>query len=278
MRFAVFSLVLLTGCGPTPSPHAVSSPYSSDLEQQVEDCGQTADLNLKIGGCTALIRSGELTGEYLAPAYSLRGAAYIALGEPTRAIEDYDQAIRLYPGRASLYFARAEAYIALGEYARVIGDMDQTILLDPKYAKDALVYSIRGVAYRHTGEYARAIEDFDQAIRLNPVDASAYVGRGLTHADLGEYALGIKDLNHAIRLNPEHSNAYFSRGHAYNDLGESDRATRDWEHGIAIGGAPQILWWQGHLKILGHYSGAINGVYDPETKVALRACARDPAC
>ena len=58
----------------------------------VEDCEQKYDWDLRIGGCTAMIRSGQWQGKELAWAYIHRGNAYANLSEYRRAIEDYDQA------------------------------------------------------------------------------------------------------------------------------------------------------------------------------------------
>ena len=79
----------------------------------VEDCSQTRDLDLMISGCSAMIRSGEYSGRILAGVYDNRGIAYKILGEYRRAIEDYDQALRLYPGDAIAYIERGKAYAKL---------------------------------------------------------------------------------------------------------------------------------------------------------------------
>ena len=61
----------------------------------VEDCEQSRDPDLRIRGCTAVIRSGHLVGETFALAYYYRGDAYHDLGDYRRAIEDYDEALRV---------------------------------------------------------------------------------------------------------------------------------------------------------------------------------------
>jgi len=140
---------------------AVAAPARAGM---VEDCVQALDWNLTIGGCTAAIRSGQWQGKNLAWAYTNRGLAYDNLGEYRRAIQDFDQALRLDPGDAFAYNGRGSAYRKLGEYRRAIEDFDQAIRLDPGYA---LAYNIRGLSYESLGEYERAAGDWEQAIRID---------------------------------------------------------------------------------------------------------------
>src|SRR5438477_1980875 len=56
-----------------------------------------SDSDLQIASCTALIQSGQGGTEFLAKAFRRRGNAYDAKGEYDRAIQDFDQAIRLKP-------------------------------------------------------------------------------------------------------------------------------------------------------------------------------------
>jgi tetratricopeptide (TPR) repeat protein len=125
----------------------------------------------KIAACTRSINSGTWKGPNLAWAYTNRGIAYRAKGEPDRAIADYDKAIWLNPKFADAYNGRGSAYDDKGDRDRAIADFDQAILLNPNYA-DA--YNNRGIAYRAKGAPDRAIADYDQAIRLNPNFALAF--------------------------------------------------------------------------------------------------------
>jgi hypothetical protein len=52
----------------------------------------------------------------------------------------------------------------------------------------------------------------------------------------------------------------------------------DWEAAIRLSGPPTVKWWQEYLKKTSRYSGAIDGIYGPEIRAGLEACARDPAC
>jgi len=86
--------------------------------------------DLQIRGCTALIDFGNEKPYVLSIAHNNRGNAYTAKGDYDRAIENYDESIKLNP-----------------DYARAFNN--------------------RGVVYLKKGEYDQAIKDFDEAIRLN---------------------------------------------------------------------------------------------------------------
>ena len=57
---------------------------------------------------------------------------------------------------------RGIAYADLGQYQRAIEDYNEAIRLKPDYA---MAYSNRGIAYSKLGQYQRAIEDYNKAIR-----------------------------------------------------------------------------------------------------------------
>ena len=69
-----------------------------------------------------------------AEAYNDRGVAYADLGNPTRAIKDYNKAIQLNP-HALPYNNRGVTYSKLGNYQQAINDFNKAIELDPQYAE-----------------------------------------------------------------------------------------------------------------------------------------------
>ncbi len=120
--------------------------------------------DVTIPRCTAIIRSGQETQKNLAQAYYYRGSAYHLKGEHDRAIQDYDQAIRLNPNFPEAFVMRGAAYAFKAyagevQYDRAIQDYDEVIRLDPNYRN---AYYARGTAYMLKGQKDRAMEDFDQ--------------------------------------------------------------------------------------------------------------------
>src|SRR5215475_10165435 len=119
-----------------------------------------------IAACTRIIQDGRTSTENRAIAFNNRGRAYAGKGQYDRAIQDFDEAIRLKPNDAIAFYNRGRAYAAgKGQYDRAIQDFDQAIRLKPN---DAIAFYNRGFAYARKGQPDRAIQDFDQAIRLNP--------------------------------------------------------------------------------------------------------------
>jgi len=81
------------------------------------------------------------------------------LGQPERAIEDYDEAIRLDPQHIEGYTNRGLAYHILGQYQQAIEDYEEAIRREPS----AEIYYMRGLANQALGENHAAGRDFEKA-------------------------------------------------------------------------------------------------------------------
>jgi lipoprotein NlpI len=147
-------------------------------------------------------------------------------GENDRAIQDFNEAIRLNPNYAQAYNNRGIAYFDKRENDRAIQDFNEAIRLDPNAFE---AYGNRGYAYRNKGDNDRAIQDFNEVIRLNPNLTVAYINRGIAYRNKQEYDRAIQDFNEAIRLNPNRAQGYRSRGNAAFDLGQYSSAQGDFK-------------------------------------------------
>lgn len=139
---------------------APSVATANDAETCEKPSGEGA-----LAACSRAIASGNYTGSQLARLHADRGDAWAHKGELDRAIEDYDQAIRLSPRYAHAYNHRGMAFANKGDRGRAIEDYDQAIRLNPRYAH---AYDNRSAAWSARGDFGRAIADFDAASRLRP--------------------------------------------------------------------------------------------------------------
>lgn len=144
--------------------------------------------DLGIGACTALIQSGQETNENLSIAYNNRGSDYKDKREYARAIQDFDQAIRLNSANALAYSSRCDAYARNGDAARGIKDCDYALgqLNATGQARINALYG-RGNAHYILDQYDRAIQDFDAVLQLQPDDTGNWSARGNAYLMKADY-------------------------------------------------------------------------------------------
>ena len=171
---------------------------SGDLDAQ--RCGNyKLDADLRIGACTALIRSGSESDHALASTFNDRATAYYDRGDYDRAIADYTVALRLEPDAPEPLGNRCWIHAIRGRIDAALADCNRSIALDPDNpdARDA-----RGLVYLRMNKWAAAIADYDVALRLKPGYSSSLYGRGLAKHRTGDQAGGDADIAAAIKVAP----------------------------------------------------------------------------
>ena len=151
-----------------------------------------------------------------AKAYSARGVAYGDKARVSRkfkvpptdeyerlfgqALKDHNEAIRLNPNSAEMYFNRAKAFYDRGTWALVeekdgkpwldqaAADFEKATKLDPA---DYMGFDMLGLTDEQNGESDKAIVDYTKELALNPFGrqrlADAYCMRGFQHQQKKEY-------------------------------------------------------------------------------------------
>src|SRR5258708_11189558 len=87
----------------------------------------------KLESCTAVIQFGGQTPQGLVAAFNSRGNVHLNNRNYDRAIDDYNQTIRLDPKYAIGFYNRGLAYLRKGRIDPVFEDFDETIRRNPKY-------------------------------------------------------------------------------------------------------------------------------------------------
>jgi tetratricopeptide (TPR) repeat protein len=154
------------------------------------DCSQKEDHDLRIRGCTQIIRQNR-DPKLMADAYTNRGLAYRYKGEYDRAIADYNKAIASKP-TAQVYNHRGWAYYLKGDYDRAIADASLAISLDPKYK---FSFHTRGEAFRAKGAFDRALLDFNQALALDPTHLASRASLAMTYEAMGNREKAIENFS-----------------------------------------------------------------------------------
>jgi tetratricopeptide (TPR) repeat protein len=153
-----------------------------------------------------------------------RADAYFAEGDKQRALDDYNEAIKLAPKNAKVYYNRGVLYAAQADGRAALRDFDTALSINPK-----LVPALQQRAKTDLTQdnFSGALADFSEAIRLQPNTAVLWSDRGYVCLRLHNYEGAVKDEGEAIRLDPKLARAYFLRGAAFGDLGDAHNALSD---------------------------------------------------
>ena len=165
-------------------------------------------------------------------AYYSRGNAYFANDLNKKCLDDYDEAIRRNPNYAEYYFTRGYATIVFNDLKKGINDYDEAIRRRPNFAE---YYYYRGMANLSLLQWNKAINDLDEAIRLMPSEDNYYVGRGLVKEIFNYKNDALLDYYEATRINQNNGNAYYRRGLLKKELGDKEGSKADLEQACELG-------------------------------------------
>jgi len=143
-------------------------------------------------------RAIELSPKPFARAYHQRSQLYQALGNEPRAMIDSLVAAREF-GRQ---------YLDAGDPEKAMQYLERALKMDNRQAE---LYNLRGMANFLLGDSQSALNDFDFAIGINPNNAESYVNRSAVQWHMGKEALAEMSVNKAIQIDEKHPDAYAHR-------------------------------------------------------------------
>ena len=163
---------------------------------------------------------------------------YHKLNDNEGALKDYNQAIKLRPTNADIYFSRAILRKSMDDTNGAFEDYSKSIELNPS---DAETFFSRALLYMSLEDYSKAITDLDNVIKLGLSDEDsvslfdAYAMRASCKLLLKKYSEAIHDFDKTIELEPENGKAYFERGEAWLLIGDNQKAAEDKFMAIKLG-------------------------------------------
>jgi lipoprotein NlpI len=179
----------------------VGDTSAAQSNDEAKKCSAEAERNdFAIDYCTLAIQKDALSDQELAILFSNRGLAYYNQKDYERAVQDYDQAIRLGLIDADLFYRRGLVYFENNDYNRAIRDFDEALKLD---ADNAAAWYKRGWAYESKRDYDQAIRDYDRAISLQPHDGFAFIRRANALQEKRLYERALADYEAATQLDPK---------------------------------------------------------------------------
>jgi tetratricopeptide (TPR) repeat protein len=150
--------------------------------------------------------------------YANRAIAYTKTGQYQKAIDDFEQAIRMNSKEISFLAGDAYAYAQLKKPVQAISIYNSVLSRQPKNI-DALVH--RGWCHSQMSEDALALADMRRAGKIAPKDARPLYFEARFWSDRKQPAKAMDYFNKAIAVDSQSSEAYQARaelllkGHAY---------------------------------------------------------------
>jgi tetratricopeptide (TPR) repeat protein len=117
--------------------------------------------------------------------WMVTGYAYSQLGQYSRAIEYYAEAVRLAPDDAAGWNLLAQGYRAAGQPQRAIATLNNAL----RVRQDSpMTFYMLGESYSDVGRWQAAAGAYQQALKLNGEFAQAWFGMGRADIRLGRDA------------------------------------------------------------------------------------------
>ena len=191
------------------------------------------------------------------------------------ALRSYDEAIRIDSTDPFLYNQRGWVRIDVG-HDRAMEDFDQAVRLEPDVANR---YGNRAKASMRLGNSAQAIADYSEAIRLDPKGGDWYWARAHAWSQLGNDEQALRDYDALIELEPGKPLGYILRARFWKARGENDRAIRDYDQAIRmLEGIPKKEWYDARTDLQlkeGRYREAVRG-YEEAIRDFEQASRQEP--
>jgi tetratricopeptide (TPR) repeat protein len=131
------------------------------VDDPMLDC-LSEDNQRRISGCSTLIDTPGLPQEQRSLAHGMRALAYSLLGLFDKALQDYDEALKINPDYPLALNNRAWSYYKLGRPRDGIADVEKALQISPAspYALDTRAHIRQAL-----GDAKAAFDDYDLAMR-----------------------------------------------------------------------------------------------------------------
>jgi tetratricopeptide (TPR) repeat protein len=218
---------------------------ASPQDQQAP--ARAAEFYLRAGNADQAI---QVAGQILARRESaamrhLLGQAYRLKGDPARAVEELQKAIRLDPANPALYAEVAQLFIDHRTPEPAVVALQQGLRQVPG---DPELVRLLGLAYYGTGDTAKALDAFLKLIELQPDSEVAYASLESLVPDAGSRLPEILDrLRTFSELKPSNPIGYFLRARALQagSLGTAAEIRALLEKSIAV----EPAFWPAHFEL-----------------------------
>ncbi len=152
----------------------------------------------------AVAKNNNLANYNLGVVYFNLGVTLAERGAFHEAIQEYEKAIRLDPGRDDAHSSLAYALLKTGRVAEAIREYELSLRLDPR---DAEAHNNLGNILARQGRVEEATQHLTEALRLRPAYPEAHDNLGSVLAAQGRYTEAAAEFREVLRLKPDYPGA-----------------------------------------------------------------------
>lgn len=171
--------------------------------------------------------SSESTGEY----HFGLAQAYVAEGNPDRAIEEFKLVLMYDPGSALVHARIAAEYIKKGSLSDAMEHCKSALALKPDYVDARLM--LAGL-YSTTRDTDAAVAEYDKVLKTNPNHEETVVFRAQVLLESGKPERAVKSLQSFVKANPESTLAWYYLGRVQQKLERNKEAAVAFQKAIQI--------------------------------------------
>ncbi len=178
-----------------------------------------------------------------AEAWNNKGFTYFTLGQMNAAIDSYTKAIELNPSYRQAWYNRAYTYHAIGKLHLAVRDYWEALKMEPM---DEVAWNNMGNALYNLKRYMVSIPYFMKAVTINPNYEIAWnnIGNALDRMHMHRYSIPFHEK--ALSINPKFDYAWHAKGHALCELGHTEEALEFLETAIELNPDYGDTWyWRG---------------------------------
>jgi tetratricopeptide (TPR) repeat protein len=164
-------------------------------------------------------------------AWNLLGSASARLGRTNRALEAFENMLRLDPKNADAYYNKGTVLQSLGNFNEAEASYRYALSHRPNYfeALNAL-----GTALADQGRFIEAIAEYKKSVSLNPQFSEAHYNLGNALRGIGEKETAVAAYQSAISIKGGFSEAHYNLGNTLQELGKHAEAICCYQEALNI--------------------------------------------
>ncbi len=132
---------------------------------------------------------------------------------------------------AKEWYNKGVALAKEGKFKKALQAFENAIKIDPKFAE---AWHNKGVALGRLGKHEKALQAFENAIKINPKFAQTWHNKGVVLGELGRHYEALQAYEHAIKIDPKDTQTWYNKGIVLGELGRHYEALQAYEHTIKI--------------------------------------------